>query len=177
MSSYQLLSTKDYNPLKIGTRGILLQYIMLLLIFITPLIINLFYSDAIPTYTILILFFGLILIISLIAFRIKINRNKLQIIGFITFNTDGIQKKIKDLSSSCNYEELEKIELEKHLPAVSSIDSLTGCKTYKVTIISKNKPQEKLIVSDLSTDNKKVSIVKALRFIEKKYSIKIKINI
>ena len=177
MSSYQILSTKDYNPLKIGTRGRFLQYILVLLIFITPLIINLFYSDTIPTYAILILFFGLILIISLIAVRIKINRNKLQSIGSITFNNNGIQKKIKDFSSSYNYEELKMLKLEKHLPAVSSIDSLTGCKTYKITIIPKQNTQEKLIVSDLPDDNKKISIIKTLRYVEKKYSIIIKIYI
>ena len=177
MSSYQILSTKDFNPLKIGTKGRFLHYILLLLIFVTPLTINLFYYRTIPTYAKLILFFGLLLIISLVIVQLKINRNKLQSIGSITFNINGIQKKIKNFSSSYNYEELKVLKLEKHLPAVSSIDSPTGCKTYKITIIPKHKPQEKLMVSDLPDDNKKVSIIKALRYIEKKYPIIIKIDI
>ena len=177
MSSYQILSTKDFNPLKIGTKGRFLHYILLLLIFVTPITINLFYYRTIPTYAKLFLFFGLLLIISLVIVQLKINRNKLQSIGSITFNINGIQKKIKNFSSSYNYEELKVLKLEKHLPAVSSIDSPTGCKTYKITIIPKHKPQEKLIVSDLPVDNKKVSIIKALRYIEKKYPIMIKIDI
>ena len=176
MSSYQILSTKDYNPLKIGTKGRLLQYILIFLVFVTPPTINLFYSDTIPTYAILILFFGFILIIGLITIRLKINRNKLQSVGLITFDTNGIKKKIKDFSSSYYYEELKMLKLEKHLPAVSSIDSPAGCKTYKITIIPKQDPQEKLIVSDMPDDNKKISIIKALRYIEKKYPIIIKID-
>ena len=177
MSSYQILSTKDYNPLKIGKKGRFLQYILLLLIFVIPSTISLFYHRTIPTYAELILFFGLLLIIGLITIRLKTNRKKLQSIGSITFSTNSIQKNIKNFSSSYNYEELKMLKLEKHLPAVTSVDSIIRCITYKMIIIPKHKPQEKLIVSDMPDDNKKISIIKALRYIEKKYPIKVKIDI
>ena len=177
MSRYQILSTKDYNPLKIGTKGRFLQYILLLLIFVIPSTINLFYYGTNSTYAKIILFFGLLLIIGLITIRLKINRKKLLSIGSITFTTNGIKKMIKDFSSFYYYEELKMLKLEKHLPAVTSVDSIIGCITYKIIIIPKHKPQEKLIVSDMPDDNKKISIIKALRYIEKKYPIIIKINL
>lgn len=107
MNSYQILSTKDYNPLKIGTKGRFLQYILLLLIFVIPSTINLFYYGTNSTYAKIILFFELLLMIGLITIRLKINRKKLQSIGSITFTTNGIKKMIKDFSSFYYYEELK----------------------------------------------------------------------
>jgi hypothetical protein len=80
--------------------------------------------------------------------KLKAEDEKILTIGNIEFNKTGIVKYLGDSSTDYNYDSIESIELQKHIPALTATESKSGYRTYILSILFKDTHKENLIVSD-----------------------------
>jgi hypothetical protein len=119
----------------------------------------LFYSIAFP----------LILGLSIyLQYRLKSDLKKIKTIGDIEFTRTGIRKRIGDSLTEYEFHSIAKLELQKHIPAVTAGDGKSGYFSYILKIIFNNSSSESLVISDKPTDTKQdLSVVDTMKTLKK----------
>lgn len=170
MSKYKILRVDSPDPLAIGRRRRRLYFIFAALGFLSaPLIlilhqqfkIEIGMSNLIVMILFSVLFLGLFL-------KLKAENKKYVTIGDIVFTKNSIIKRIGDSFSETNYESIESIELQKHIPALTVFESNSGFYTYILSIKFKDSHKENLIVSDRPFNNKQnLSVTETIKTLKK----------
>jgi hypothetical protein len=109
---------------------------------------------------------GLIIAIATIGLVIQMKRQSrsLHKIGLIEFTKTSFRKQIGDLTSTHSYTEIRKIEIERHLHAVTISQSKTGSLTQILKIVYHDFTEENFIISDKSIDfSQKIGISDTLK--------------
>jgi hypothetical protein len=107
-----------------------------------------------------------ILIVAAIWMILEMKRQSkaLMKIGILEFTRSSVTKTIGDLRSSCTYDNIVKIEIERHLRALSVFSSKTGSLTHIIKIVHKDMTEENFVISDISMDfGQKISILETLK--------------
>jgi hypothetical protein len=98
-------------------------------------------------------------------------------IGTLEFTKTCIRKEIGDLKTEYNFDKIRKIELDKHLQAITVFESKSGYLTYVVKIIQRDLKEDQFIVSEKSIDfGQKISLVDTFKTLEKISDLNIVIN-
>jgi hypothetical protein len=100
----------------------------------------------------------------LLVYEMKRQSRSLKKIGILEFTKTSLKKQIGDLSSSHPYTEIRRIEIERHLHALSVSVSKSGSLTHLLRIIYRDKAEENFIISDKSIDfSQKIGISDTLK--------------
>ena len=153
MSKFRIYQANSSDPALIGRKNKKLYVAYLALLFFIMIAINIHSSlKRSNTATILfyIIFIVLILVVVYLIITMKRQSKNLKKIGTLEFTKSFIKKEIGDLTSSYRYENIESIELEKHLRALTSTASKTGSLTHIIKIIQKDSVYENFIISGIS---------------------------
>ena len=98
-------------------------------------------------------------------------------IGTLEFTKTSIKKVIGDLKTEYNFDNIKKIEIEKHLQAITVFESKSGYLTYIVKIIQHDLKEDQFIVSERSIDfGQKISLIDTFKTLEKISNLDIIIN-
>jgi hypothetical protein len=101
-------------------------------------------------------------------FKIKSEKKLIKIIGEIEFTRTLIRKRIADSVTEYDYQSIESIELERHIPSDTVKESKTGYFSYIIKIIFTDSRMEMLVISDRPVDNKyDISIVETMKTLKK----------
>lgn len=166
MSKYRILRIDLSDPLSISKRRRRMIYsFVAVAVMSAPLILLLSQQFTIDigasSLIVLILFGGLFLVFFL---KLKSDNKKFVTIGDIEFTRMSIIKRIGDLYSATTYDNIESIELHKHIPAFTIFEGKSGFYTYIISIIYKDSHKDNLIVSDRSLDkNRDISITETIK--------------
>jgi len=100
--------------------------------------------------------------------KLRSDNSKIKTIGEIEFTQSGINKKLGDSSYSYPFSSIKRLELQKHIPAVTIRESKSGFFSYILGITFTNSSQEFLIVSDKPIDKKEnLSISETIKTLKK----------
>jgi len=103
-----------------------------------------------------------------IYFRLKSDLKRIKTIGDIEFTRTTIKKRIGDAITEYEFQSIEKIELQKHIPSLNAGMGKTGYFSYILTIIFKNSASESLIISERPIGNRQtLSIGNTLNTLKK----------
>jgi hypothetical protein len=120
-----------------------------------------------------------LLFISFLYLRSKVRPDlkDIKTIGDIEFTKSGIKKRIGDSQTEYEFNSIEKIELQQHIPETKPI-SITGPYfSYILKIVFKNSTSESLVVSNNSADKRiNLSIVDTMRTLKKLIKAEIQIK-
>jgi hypothetical protein len=117
---------------------------------------------------------SLILITLYFVFKIKRQLKQIKNIGTLEFTKTSIRKEIKDLRSEYPLDKIFRIELEKHIKAISVFGNKRGYMTYIIKIINLDSQEDQFVISELSSDfQQKISIIDTLKTLEKISGLKI----
>ena len=170
MSQFKIYRINHYDPQIIGRkkRRQAILYGAMSTVFITLLQIGL----GIFHFKFALLFFVLlppILGISLyLHLKFKSDLKQIKTIGEIEFTRTTIKKRIGDSLTEYKINSIEKIELQKHIPALSASISKGGYFSYILKIIFLDSTSEFLVVSDKPTDKRiNLSVVDTLKTLKK----------
>jgi hypothetical protein len=111
-----------------------------------------------------------ILVLTTLALVIIIKRQlkDLKKIGSLEFTQTKINKVIGDLKAEIPYDRINRIEIEKHLRALTVFQSKTGFLTYIIKIVQYDSKEDLFVVSEKSADSgQKFSIINTLNMVKK----------
>jgi len=99
---------------------------------------------------------------------LKSAQDKIKVIGELEFTRTFIRKKIADSVTEYDYESIDKIELQRHLPSVTITGYSGEYFSYIIKILFRNSHTEQLVVSNKSIEEKyNISVVNTLRTLKK----------
>jgi len=94
--------------------------------------------------------------------------NDLKTIGELEITQSCLRKHIGDSVSEYSFQQVKEIRLIKHIPATRLKDSKSRYFSYILKIVSHNKPDELLVISDKSIDhNQKISLADTMKTLKK----------
>jgi hypothetical protein len=100
--------------------------------------------------------------------KLKSDLKRIKTIGDIEFTRNSIKKRIGDSLTEYEFREIEKLELQKHIPSIDSGGAKNGYFSYILNIIFINSSTESLVVSDRPVDKRQnLSIVDTLKTLKK----------
>ena len=177
MSHFKIYQVDHYDPKILGKRLKRLTFILgsiYTLIMLTLQVgINIFHTNSNLALLTVVPFLGLYIYLYV---RIKKRLNKIKTIGSIEFTRSGIRKRIGDSITEYDYQAIEQIELQKHIPAVNRGATKSGYFSYILRIGFLNSSFESLIISDKPTDSKQnLSIVDTMNTLKKIIQPEVKI--
>jgi hypothetical protein len=180
MSKFRIYRADSSDPALIGRINKKLYVAYTALLFLIMFTINI-HTSLKRGDTAMIIFYVilsvLILVVLYLIVKMQNQSKNLKKIGTLEFTKSFVKKEIGDLRSSYPYENIESIELEKHLRALTSTASKTGSLTHIIKIIHKNSASENFIIAGTSLDYKsKISIIETLKTLNKVVGIKTLIN-
>lgn len=101
-------------------------------------------------------------------YKLKSDLRRIKTIGDIEFTRSCIKKRIGDSLTEYDFDAIEKIELQKHIPSVNAGGGKTGYFSYILHIVFHNSSTESLVVSDRPADKKQnLSIVDTMKTLKK----------
>lgn len=110
-------------------------------------------------------------------FKLKAYNRNLKIIGYVEFTKSCLVKHLGDSVSDFDYNQIRSIELHKHIPAVTMLESKSGFFTYTLSIEFIDSHKETLIISDLPVGKgADLSITETLRTLKRLTTSKIMIS-
>lgn len=117
-------------------------------------------------------FFSLVPLILAIAFffnhKLKADLKQIKTIGDIEFTRSGITKRIGDSLSEYEFVSIEKLELQKHIPAITPRRNKSGYFSHILKIVFTDNLTESLVVSDEPVDKRlDLSITDTLKTLKK----------
>jgi hypothetical protein len=150
MSKYKIYRIDQNDPVHYGKRRKrmnimmgLLSLLFFIIYYILHLAFNVGFDIAYPL--------TILLVVGVYYYfyrKLKAEDQKILTIGDIEFSKKGIVKHLGDSSTDYNYDSIESIELQKHIPALNVNESKTGYRTYILSILFKDSHKENLIISD-----------------------------
>lgn len=170
MSKYKIYRVDHYDPAQVGKRRRRLNIIFAAIAILAgPLMIflhNLLRTDIGETnFIILIFLWGIYLLFYL---KLKSENKNIRTIGEIEFTKHGIIKQIGDSITEINYDSINSVDLQKHIPALTIKESKTGFFTYILSIYFKDSRKETFIVSDRPTGTSQdLSITETIKTLKK----------
>ena len=180
MSKYDLYRIDATDPKILGKRSkrLIIGYSILLLLTYFTLNSNIFIKEhRISKLTYHIILFFLIIATLFLIFIIRRQIKKIKKIGTLEFTRTTIRKEIGDLITEYQIEEIIRIEVNKHLRALTVFGSKTGSLTYIIKIIQNDLKEDQFVVSDKPSDyGKKLSLIDTLNTLKKIANLDIKIN-
>jgi hypothetical protein len=170
MSRFKIYQIDYYDPQLLGKRRrrTAVLYASLYTIFMILLQVGLFIFHI--GFALLFFTTGpLLLGISIYLHRRhKASLEEIKTIGEIEFTKSVIRKRIGDSLTEYNIDSIEKIELQKHIPAMTPGGGKAGYFSYILKIIFTNSSIESIVVSDKSVDRlHKLSIVETMKTLKK----------
>lgn len=170
MSRYKIYQINHYDPKIVGKkkRRLAVFYGALFSIFylvfhICVYILNI--KNSIMFLTLGPLVLGLYIWLH---YKLKSDLKRIKTIGDIEFTRKSIKKRIGDSITEYEFRSIEKIELLKHIPAITSGGGKIGYFSYILNIIFINSSTESLVVSDRPTDKRlNLSIVDTMKTLKK----------
>ena len=103
-----------------------------------------------------------------LLFRIKSGLKQIKSIGDIEFTRTCINKRIGDSITQYEFQAIEKLELQKHIPEIKKGESRSGYFSFILKIIFINSSEESIVVSDKPSDKRpNLSIVDTLKTLKK----------
>ena len=170
MSRFNIYQINHHDPKVVGQkkRRLVLLYSIFTLVFILLFQIGI---------NILLIRFSLLLLVSLpsiaafyifMHLKLKSDLTQIKTIGDIEFTRTGIRKKIGDSFAEYDFNKIEKLELQKHIPTIAIRDSKSGYFSYILKIYFINSSSESLVVSDRPVNKKQdLSIVETMKTLKK----------
>jgi hypothetical protein len=176
MSRFRIYQVDHYDPKLLGKRikrlTIILGSIYALFMLTLQIGINIIHPNFDLALFLAIPFLGLYIYLY---FKIRKRLNKIKTIGDIEFTRTSIRKRIGDAITEYDYQTIEHLELQKHIPAVNR-SSKSGYFSYILRIVFLNSSSESLIVSDKPTDAKRnLSILDTMNTLKKIIQPEVKI--
>jgi len=179
MSKFRIYRIDHPDPPAIGRRKRIIAGIYAISSPLFVLTFNiLLYSLNVETHKVFIFFVLPFLILYLVLFlKLRSDNSKIKTIGDIEFTQSGINKRLGDSSISFPFNTIKKLELKRHIPAVTIRESKSGFFSYILGITFINSSQEFLIVSDRPIDKKgNLSISETFKTLKKISPIDIEIK-
>ena len=170
MSQFRIYQINHYDPCMVGRkkRRQAILYGAMSTVFITLLQIGLgifHFKFALLFFVLLPPILGISLYLHLIF---KSALKQIKTIGEIEFTRTTIKKRIGDTLVEYEVNSIEKIELQKHIPALSAGISKGGYFSYIIKIIFLDSTSESLVVSDKPVDKRvNLSIVDTMKTLKK----------
>ena len=169
MSKFRIYRADSADPRLTGRQNkkLYMAYVFLCLLIMLTMNIHITAEDKKPD-VIFYIFIGILILITLwLLFQMKRQSKAIRKIGTIEFTRSTITKKIGDLTSKYSYDKIMKIEIERHLRAISVAESKSGSLTHILRIIHRDMTEENFIVSDRSIDfGQKISILETLKAVK-----------
>jgi hypothetical protein len=165
LSRYSIYQISHYDPQLIGKRK---RRIVMFYGFLSPLFIFFFMmlENLNIDYLLIagILFPLYLCIYFYLYYKLKAYNKNLKIIGYVEFTRSCLVKHLGDSVSGFDYNMIKSIELNKHIPAVTMLESKSGFFTYTLSIEFTDLHKETLIISDLPEEkNNDLNITETLR--------------
>jgi hypothetical protein len=180
MSKFKIYRVDEADPKIIGhqSKMLVLGYsILFLLTYFTinsHLLVKELHFSKLAYYIILSILF---LATLFFVFKIKRQIKNLNKIGTLEFTQTKIKKEIGDLKTEIPFDRILRIEIEKHLRALTVFQSKTGAMTYIIKIIQTDLKEDQLVVSEKSVDfGQKISLVNTFKTLQKISNLDIVIN-
>jgi len=150
LSKYSIYRIDNPDPAGVGRRRRRLSYLFVVLAFSIVLLFMagpvVFKTGFMTMYPIAVLLtLGLSVIYHL---RMKYENSKLKVIGDIEFTRTEIVKHIGDSVEEFSYNSVQRIELEKHIPAINVTESKSGYLTYILSLNLIDAGRECFVFSD-----------------------------
>jgi hypothetical protein len=168
MSKYKILRCNDKDPKKIrkqNRRLIIVFSIVYILIFLTSNL-KIFAKQFLILNTLTPVI--LILITVFLIKKIRKQSKQMLQIGTMEFTKSSIKIEIEDFKTEYHFDSVQKIEVEKHLQAVTVFESKSGYLTYILKIIHQNLKTDHFILSDRSIDfGQKMGLIDTLRTLQR----------
>jgi hypothetical protein len=171
MSRFTIYQINYYDPQILGRRKRRLLYIYTGIVLAFTLVIQLL-TAVFHTEVLLFISVSMPLIFILFLYlrsKAKPDLNQIKTIGDIEFTQSGIKKRIGDSLTEYEFREIEKIELQKHIPDLSPIIRVSGGYfSYILKIVFRNSVTESLVISGKNSDHfKNLTIVDTMRTLKK----------
>ena len=171
MSKFKIYRVNEADPKTIGhqSKMLVLGYSILFLLTYFTLNSNLLVKELNFSKSTYYFILSILFLTTLFfAFKIKRQIKRLIKIGTIEFTQTKIKKEIGDLRTEIPFEKILRIELEKHLRALTVFQSKTDAVTYILKIVQTDLIEDQLVVSEKSVDfGQKMSLVNTLKTLEK----------
>jgi hypothetical protein len=171
MSKFRIYQCKTSDPAKPARQSRILigSYLVLYMVIMiglnSNLVVRKFNSRGI-TLALMLLTVVVFLLILIIVMRKR--TREIKQIGTLEFTRTMIKKEIGDLTGEYPFDTINKIEVEKHIRALTVFQSTTGYITYIIRIIKKDMTEEMFIVSDRSVGpTKKVTLSDTINTLKK----------
>jgi hypothetical protein len=170
MSSFRIYQINHPDPVKLGRTkrkqvflygGLSVIYFALLQfsVIIFQSNFNLVFFTLSPAILVIAIYFNK---------KLKSDLKQIKTIGDIEFTRSGIKKRIGDSLTEYEFTSIEKLELQRHIPAVTPRDSKSGYFSYILKIVFANDLTESLVVSDKPVDKRlDLSITDTLKTLKK----------
>jgi len=170
MSHFKIYRINHYDPQIIGRKkrrqAILYGAMYTVFMALLQIGLNIFHIDFDLLF--LALLPPILGIFLYLHFRFKSDLKQIKTIGEIEFTRTTIKKRIGDSMTEYEFNSIEKIELQKHIPALSAGISEGGYFSYILKIIFLDSTSESLVVSDKPTDKRiKISILDTMKTLKK----------
>jgi hypothetical protein len=169
LSKFRIYRADSTDPRLTGRQNKKLYMAYVFLCFLIMLTLNIHItSEDKKTNLIFYAFIGILILITIwLVIEMKRQSKAISKIGTIEFTRSSVTKRIGDLTSRCSYDNIMKIEIEKHLRAMSVSESKSGSLTHILRIIHRDMTEENFIVSDRSIDfGQKISILETLKAVK-----------
>jgi hypothetical protein len=100
--------------------------------------------------------------------KLKADLKQIKTIGDIEFTTRCIKKRIGDSYAEYEFQSIEKLELQKHIPDIDNSESKSGYFSYILKIVFKNSSTESIVISDKPVEKgRNLSIVDTMKTLNK----------
>lgn len=180
MSKFYIYRIDAKDPKTLGQNRKRLIIVYSVLFLLTYFTINsnvLFKEHSISRLTYYIILSFLIITTLSIAFIIRRQIKNIKKIGTLEFTKTTIRKEIGDLKTEFPIDKIKRIEVDKHLRALTVFGSKTGSLTYIIKILQFDFKEDQFVVSDKPADSKqKLSIIDTLNTLKNITNLDIKIN-
>lgn len=166
MSKFRIYRADTTDPRKTGRQNKKLYLAYGFLTILLMLTINVHINSDNKRSSV---FYPIILIILIAAtiwmvIEMKRQSRALRKIGILEFTKSAVTKHIGDLYSSSSYNDIVKIEIERHLREFSVFSSKSGSLTHIIKFVHKDNSEENFVISDRSMDfGQKISILDTLK--------------
>jgi hypothetical protein len=170
MSRYKIYQIDHYDPKKVGKKKRRLVVLYGALFSISYLVFHIcvYILDIKPLIVFLTLIPPVLGLYVWLHYKLKSDLKRIKTIGDIEFTRNCIKKRIGDSSTEYEFGTIEKLELQKHIPAIDSGGGKNGYFSYILTIIFSNSSSESLIISERPVDNNQtISIANTMSTLKK----------
>jgi hypothetical protein len=177
MSRFRIYQIDHYDPKLVGVRLKRLTFILgsiyTLFMLTLQIGINIFQTNFDLALLLVVPFLGFYIYLYN---RIKNKLSHIKTIGDIEFTRTGIRKRIGDSMTEYDFQTIEQLELQKHIPAINRGTTRSGYFSFILKIVFSNTSTESLIISDQPTDKKvNLSILDTMNTLKKIIHTEVKI--